>query len=138
MMKYFSISELVRSAKATALNIDNRPQLGHIINMESLITHVLDPIRERFGQAIYVNSGYRCRALNVAVGGARNSAHTEGRAADIRAGQRKDNARLLQIISEMAEQLPLGQVISECESNGTPAWIHVEYRMPPTRQFLRS
>ncbi|MBR4708763.1 MAG: hypothetical protein IKP30_01460 [Bacteroidaceae bacterium] len=35
------------------------------------------------GVPIKINSGFRCQALNKAVGGAANSYHTKGRAADI-------------------------------------------------------
>lgn len=41
-------------------------------------------VRDRFGAAVTVNSGYRCPVHNKAVGGADGSKHTEGRAADIR------------------------------------------------------
>lgn len=41
-------------------------------------------IRDRFGAAVVVNSGYRCPVHNKAVGGAYGSKHTEGKAADIK------------------------------------------------------
>jgi uncharacterized protein YcbK (DUF882 family) len=44
----------------------------------------LDIIRERVHHALIVNSGVRCPVYNAMVGGAPNSAHLTGRAADIR------------------------------------------------------
>lgn len=53
-------------------------------NMEALVHEVLDPAREKLGSPIVVNSGYRCPKHNKEVGGATNSQHLLGQAADIR------------------------------------------------------
>lgn len=53
-------------------------------NIEALVENVLDPVRERFGKPIRVNSGYRCPKHNAEVGGVPNSQHMRGEAADIR------------------------------------------------------
>lgn len=45
---------------------------------------ILDAVRTHFGQPVIINSGCRCPAHNAAVGGAANSQHVFGRAADIR------------------------------------------------------
>lgn len=69
-MKYFTISELTRSDKARELHIDNTPFSYEVVaNLENLIENILDPIREAWGKPLHVNSGYRCPALNKAVGG---------------------------------------------------------------------
>jgi uncharacterized protein YcbK (DUF882 family) len=43
----------------------------------------LQVFRNYFGKAITINSGYRCQTHNKNVGGAKNSRHTQGMAADI-------------------------------------------------------
>jgi uncharacterized protein YcbK (DUF882 family) len=43
----------------------------------------LQVIRNYFGKAVTINSGYRCQKHNKNVGGAKNSRHTQGMAADI-------------------------------------------------------
>ena len=53
-------------------------------NIEALVENVLDPLRERYGKPIVVNSGYRCAKHNKEVGGVANSQHVKGEAADIR------------------------------------------------------
>lgn len=45
----------------------------------------LDELRRAYGKPIRVTSGYRCPPHNAAVGGALNSTHTKGAAADITA-----------------------------------------------------
>ena len=58
-------------------------QLLYRENLTALVDNVLDPVRERLGKAITVNSGYRCPKHNKAVGGVANSQHMTGEAADI-------------------------------------------------------
>ena len=50
---------------------------------ESLVV-LLQAIREHFGKAVVITSGYRTAAHNKSVGGAAYSQHLYGRAADIR------------------------------------------------------
>ncbi len=47
------------------------------------LVEVLQQIREHFGKAVIINSGYRTEAKNKAVGGAAYSQHKYGMAADI-------------------------------------------------------
>lgn len=54
------------------------------ILVDEALTVVLQCIREHFGKAVTVTSGYRTAAHNAAVGGAKSSQHLLGRAADIR------------------------------------------------------
>lgn len=87
---HFSLAELTRSIKASLLGIENsldpaNPQHQPIIeNLRNLCTIVLEPLRKHFNEPILINSGYRCPALNKAVGGVLNSQHLTGQAADIR------------------------------------------------------
>ena len=130
-MKYFTIAELTRSATAQAKGIDNAPGQGHIDNLRALVDNVLDPLREAWGKPITVNSGYRCPALNRAVGGATASQHQLGQAADITAGSAADNRRLMQLCLDMG--LPFDQLIDE--SGFT--WLHVSYGPRQRRQVLK-
>lgn len=44
---------------------------------------LLEQLRAEIGQPVYITSGYRCPAHNKAVGGAKDSFHMKGMAADI-------------------------------------------------------
>ena len=133
-MKYFSISELTKSATATRLGIDNTPDAVVRYNLTALIENILDPLREAWGAPIIVTSGYRCERLNKAVGGAVNSQHRKGEAADIRtlSDSRADNMRLLRLLLRM--KLPYDQVIAEyVDAQGRPDWIHVSFSRKKNR-----
>lgn len=52
--------------------------------VQDCLYELLEQIREQFGQPIIVNSGYRSPEHNARVGGAKNSMHVQGLAADIR------------------------------------------------------
>ncbi len=51
------------------------------IDAELLV--ILEDVREHFGKPVIINSGNRCPTHNKNVGGATNSYHVRGRAADI-------------------------------------------------------
>ena len=85
-------------------------------NIEALVRNVLDPVREKLEKPITVNSGYRCREHNLAVGGVRNSQHLAGEAADICCA---DNEKLKQLIVENGK---FDQLITY------PTFLHVSYK----------
>lgn len=121
-MKYFTIEEMTKSSTAKAKDIDNTPSQEILAKLQKLIEAILDPLREWYGKPIKVNSGYRCEALNKAVGSkANNSQHLFGEAADITAGSKEENKKLFEYIKD---NLPFDQLINESDFS----WIHVSYR----------
>ena len=133
-MKYFTIKELSRSATADKMHIDNTPDATAVRNLTLLVDNILDPLREKFGKPIYVNRGYSNPYVNKAVGGADDSQHQYGEAADITAQNPSDNAELFRIIEE---ELPFDQLIWEKGNDKFPAWIHVSYVKAPRHSVLR-
>ncbi|MBR5847174.1 MAG: hypothetical protein IKY72_05180 [Bacteroidaceae bacterium] len=71
-MKYFSIEELVKSASAERLAIDNTPPRAARRMLTILIEQLLDPIRRRYGAPIIVTSGYRWLHISYVPGMLRN------------------------------------------------------------------
>ena len=128
-MKHFTIQELTRSATARQLGIDNTPPDSAVTALHELVAAVLDPLREAWGGPIWVNSGYRCPELNRIVGGAPNSQHQRGEAADITVGSQDDNRRLLALIKQL--DLPVDQCIDEKDCR----WIHVSHRKDRNRRL---
>ena len=117
-MKYFTIAEMTKSDTADRLGIDNRLPKELLTNVQRLISEVLDPLRDWYGKPIRINSGYRCEALNKAVGGVDNSYHLTGCAADIDVNSHGENEKLFAYIRE---NLPF----TELGWEGGGAWIHV-------------
>lgn len=131
-MKYFTINELCNSITAKRNNIDNTPTDEIKLNLESLVSMILDPLRESFGKPLFISSGYRCPKLNKKVGGVSNSQHIKGEAADIDLGSIEENKILFDLIIEL--KLPFDQLI--WENNG--AWVHVSYsRIKNRKQILK-
>jgi uncharacterized protein YcbK (DUF882 family) len=120
-MKYFSIEEMTKSDTAKAKGIDNTPSQEVIDNLTKLIEAVLDPLRELWGSAIVINSGYRCEELNKAVGGVSTSHHKLGCAADITVGSVEKNKELFNKL--LNSDLKWTQAISEKGCR----WIHISY-----------
>ncbi len=127
-MKYFTIRELTKSSTAVRKGINNTPNSIIVNSLTALIDNVLDPLREKWGAPIIVTSGYRCPALNRAVGGSSGSQHTKGEAADIRtlSDSREDNMKLLRCL--LNSGIEFDQVIAEnVDSQGRPDWIHISF-----------
>ena len=124
-MKYFSVSELTSSATALREGIDNRPSKCAYHLLHVLVQQLLDPIREAWGEPIVVSSGYRCKELNTLVGGAKNSHHLLGCAADIIAGNKADHRRLFNLIRQMLRKgkIRFTQLIAEDDYR----WLHISY-----------
>lgn len=121
MGTYFDIDELCASDTARRRGLDNTPSAAEEANLQALIDNVLDPARARYGAYIRVNSGYRSAALNAAVGGAANSQHRRGEAADITGGSIAKNKRIFEVI---ARYCPFDSLI--WEKGGQ--WVHVSYK----------
>ena len=124
-MKYFNLSELSASASAERLAIDNTPPRAAQRMLTILVEQLLDPIRRHYGAPIIVTSGYRCPALNTAVGGVANSHHIVGCAADVTTGSIENNTMLFALIIDMqtTHAIRFTQLIAEKDYR----WLHISY-----------
>ena len=125
-MKYFTIEELSRSATAERLGIVNKGDARIVENLTVLTDCLLDPRRAVWGAPLRVTSGYRCPALNRAVGGVANSHHLRGMAADLVtvANSQCENERLFDVL--ISSGLRWTQAIMERSRRGV-TWVHVAY-----------
>jgi hypothetical protein len=127
---------MTKSQTGSRKGIDNTPGQKEIENLKQLCENVLEKIRIHFGRPLNVNSGYRGPALNKAIGGAKNSQHMTGQAADIEiAGM--DNKILFCWIKDNME---FDQLILEYYKEGIPdsGWVHVSWNSQGNRkQVLR-
>ena len=126
----FDLAEFVKSDTATRLGIDNTPTFQEVENIARLVVNVLQPLRNAYGKPITVNSGYRCPALNKAVGGSTTSSHMKGEAADITAGSKEENKELFELVKKL--NLSFDQLIDEKDFS----WVHVSYRKGNNRNQI--
>ena len=121
-MIYFTIEELCQSETAERLKIDNTPSEEITSNLTYFVNRILDPLRETWGSAILVNSGFRCELLNKAIGGSKTSAHKTGWAVDLypKNGKMEDFKKFVIDFfnGKMWDQIVL-------ETDGNKVWIHI-------------
>ena len=118
---YFTIAELCASDTAKKYNIDNTPDSIIISHLQQLI-NFLNPLREAWGSAIKVSSGYRCDKLNRFVGGSKTSSHLIGYGVDLIPANGKMSDFKKFIIDYMKMRM-----FDQCiiEKSGKTEWIHI-------------
>ena len=124
---HFTMEELYASATAKAKGINNKPNVQQMINLVYLCAYVLEPLRVAMNEPIKIGSGFRCQALNKAVGGVSNSQHMKGQAVDLCIdGDLKKGKKWFDYIRK---NLSFDQLIMEHNSNGN-YWVHVSFVFP--------
>lgn len=107
--EHFNLTEFEESEVAQQQGINNKITDCEICSaIFSLVREVLEPLRQLYGKPMHVNSGYRCPALNKAVGGVATSQHTKGEAADIKTGSSAESRRLAVLLK--SSKLPFDQI----------------------------
>ena len=124
---HFTIEELCASDTAKAKGINNKPNMQQMINLVYLAAYVLEPLRVAMDESIKISSGFRSEALNKAVGGAFNSQHKKGQAADLCIDGNIEKGK--RWFNYIRQHLPFDQLIWEHDKNGT-YWVHVSYVFP--------
>ena len=134
LSKNFTLSELTYSNAADSYNIENTPGRIELENLKKLCHEVLQPIRDKFGKSIFINSGYRNPKVNRLVGGSSSSQHIKGEAADITVGSKEGNKKLFDLIVQMIEdkEITVGQLLDEKDYK----WIHISLPYRKVNQIL--
>lgn len=125
---HFTLDELTASQTAARRAIDNSAPPYVVENLRRL-AQLLEQVRTKLGVPLIISSGYRSPALNAAVGGAKNSQHLVGEAADFIA---PGFGSPISICSRLvdATEVEFDQLIQE----GT--WVHISTSARPRRQVL--
>jgi uncharacterized protein YcbK (DUF882 family) len=95
-------------------------------NLDELVGHVLDPLRDAWRGPLWVVSGYRTEEYNRRIKGAEDSMHVQAKAADIRPGDVRMTRQLHDLALRMRGEgrLPFLGGIGLYRT-----WIHVDTGM---------
>jgi hypothetical protein len=126
---HFSLEELTRSEMSVRKGIDNSPSQSVKNNLITLATN-LELVRSLLNSPLHISSGYRCFALNKAIGGSDNSAHVEGYAADFTCSAFGTPKDIVNAIKKSNIQL------DQCIEEGT--WVHISFAPPLRNQYLKA
>ena len=125
MTPHFTLAELTHTDHRTLDNTPNDVELGNLQRLAEFLEQVKTVLG---GKPIMVNSAFRSKAVNDAVGSKDTSQHRTGCAADIRVPGMTPDAVVRAL---MASTLPFDQLIREFD-----AWTHVSISTQPRRQAL--
>lgn len=134
LSKNFTLNELTYSSTAKANKVDNTPDRWELDNLKKLCNEVLQPIRDKWGNSIFVTSGYRNPIVNRLVKGSTSSQHLNGEAADTTVGSKSGNKKLFDMIVQMIEneEITVGQLIDEKDYT----WLHISLPYKKVNQIL--
>lgn len=122
---YFTIVDLLKSTTAERMKIDNQPndEVRQELEITACKLNLISLLAHAYGATIRVTSGYRCKRLNQAVGGVKNSLHMQGRAVDFVVSNIEAKHKLHDALKEEACLKLLGI----CELIEYPSFIHVGF-----------
>jgi len=120
LTQHFTLEEFTFSQTASRQGLDNTPTPAARTNLE-LLAETLERVRMLLGnQPILISSGYRSPSVNAACGGATNSAHMSGLAADFTCPSFGSPLQICQRLEEYLEALDVDQLIHEYDG-----WVHL-------------
>ena len=128
----FKYGEFVSSETAMKNGIKNIPNEQEWQNIEFVVKTILQPLRDKLGIPLAVNSGFRNSKLNKLAGGSETSFHRLGCAVDVDV----DTTKLpLVKLLEAAHELPeWSEIIAEYFPQG---WVHIAHKKGDNRKMLK-
>jgi len=131
LSEHLTIEEFIQSDTALAKGIDNSLPPELIPNAVNTANFLFEPIRRLLNVPLHVDSGYRCKDLNLAVRGVPTSQHVLACAVDI-----IPVGIDIQQAFKMIEQsgLSFDQLI--LESTKSSIWIHASYVYGKNRRMV--
>ena len=123
MTPHFTLAELTHTDHRS---LDNTPAAAELANLKKL-AEFLEVVKTTLGgKPIMINSAFRSKAVNDAVGSKDTSQHRQGLAADFKVPGMAPDAVVRALL-----KLPFDQIIREYD-----AWTHISISDKPRRQAL--
>lgn len=117
---HFTLEELTHSDTAVSMGISNAPDEQSKCNL-ARVAQVMEQVRHILNnKSITISSGYRCPAVNSAVGGADASAHKFGLACDFTCPDFGTPEEVCHALENDIEKLGIDQLIFEYND-----WVHM-------------
>jgi zinc D-Ala-D-Ala carboxypeptidase len=113
----FSLEELTHSETASRNNWDNTPNATELANLVRLAAFLEEVKKVLGGKPVMINSAFRCKLVNDAVGSKDSSQHRIGCAADIRVPSMTPDEVVKAVI---ASGIEYDQIIREFDR-----WTHI-------------
>ena len=120
LSEHFTLEELTHTDHR---EFDNTPNDAELANLKRLAAFLEDVKKVLGNRPIFINSAFRSKQVNDAVGSKDTSQHRIGCAADIRLGDMKPDEVVRAVI---ASDLPFDQVIREFDR-----WTHISVPSRP-------
>lgn len=120
LSNHFTLEELTNSEYATRKGIDNTPSPEVCANLQ-VLANGLERVRALIGGPMRISSGYRSPKLNSAIGGATDSYHLRGLAADFTCPAYGSPKDIAECIADHEDAIGFDKLIYE----GT--WVHVQF-----------
>lgn len=121
----FTLAELTDSRQFPELVQRNRDLATTYLHYIGRTCIQLQILRDYIARPVFILSGFRSPELNAAAGGAKYSAHLEGRAADFTVKDFRDPKALMTIYRWCADNLHGAQLIFEHPKPEAAPWIHL-------------
>tara|TARA_R110000868_G_scaffold8106_2_gene41859 strand:+ start:117 stop:545 length:429 start_codon:yes stop_codon:yes gene_type:complete len=119
LSEHFSLAELTVTDHREFDNVPNEAELANLMRLAAF----LEQVRSRLNKPIHINSAFRCKQVNDAVGSKDTSQHRRGCAADLRVDGMTPNEVVQAIIRS---DLQFDQVIREFDR-----WTHISIPNTP-------
>lgn len=117
---HFTLEEFTLSQTASRLGIPNQPTGQELENVHAT-ARTLERVRALLAhKPVLISSGYRCPAVNAAVGGSSTSAHMSGLAVDFTCPGYGDPLAICQALEPRLAELQVDQLIHEYDD-----WVHL-------------
>lgn len=130
LSEHFTLEELTSSEVASRNGWDNTPNEQEIANLKRLC-ELLEHVRKILNRPITINSGFRSKKVNDAVGSKDSSQHRIGCAADIKIGGMNPDEVCRAIIASDVQYDQLIREFWDKEKGG--GWTHISVTNEPNQ-----
>lgn len=120
LSEHVTLAEFTQSPTATLKKINQTMPFEALAYAKDLCEKVFEPIRAHVGKPIKINSGYRSKLLNNAVGGSPTSQHVKGQAMDLDLHDRD-------LFEWIIDNIEFDQLIYEFGDDQNAGWFHISY-----------